>query len=77
MAISSQQFAAVEAYLSDCPITGDTKQAECFMLAKVAGSTNATILERASSAAAQVAALATKASNSDTHLILTAYWASL
>ena len=47
------------------------------MLAKVAGSTNATILARASSAAAQVAALATKASNSDTHLILTAYWASL
>ena len=77
MAISTQQFAACESYLTSCPITGDTVQAECFMLAKIAGSTNATILARASAAAAQVASLATKASNSDTHLILTAYWASL
>ena len=76
MAITSNQFASVEAYLAGCPVTGDPVQAECFMLAKIAGSTNATIALRAQGAANQ-AAQQQGMGNQSTPLILTAYWASL
>ena len=77
MAITANQRASCIAYLKGVPVTGDTDQAECFMLAKISGSTDATILGRANHAAAQVAAQVALLSSTHPELVLTAAWASL
>ena len=77
MAVTANQLASCIAYLKGVPITGDPDQAECFMLAKIAGSTDAAILSRANHAASQVSAQVDLYSATKPHLVLTAYWASL
>ena len=77
MAITANQLASCIEYLKGVPITGDTDQAECFMLAKIAGSTDSAILSRANHAAAQVAAQVDLYAATKPHLVLTAAWASL
>lgn len=76
MAISSNQFAGVEAYLANCPVTGCKRQAELFLLADVAGTVNAIIINRAQGAA-NLAAQQQRLGNQSTYLILTAAWANL
>ena len=77
MAVTANQLASCIAYLKGVPVTGDTAQAECFMLAKIAGSTDSTILGRANAAAAQVAAQVDLYSVTHPELVLIASWASL
>jgi len=77
MAITANQLDSCIAYLKGVPITGDTNQQECFMLAKIAGSTDAAILARANDAAASIAAQVDRYISTKPHLVLTAFWASL
>jgi len=77
MAITANQLASCIAYLKGVPITGNHNQQECFMLAKIAGSTDAFILDRANDAAASIASKVDLYTATKPHLVLTASWALL